>query len=53
MFESFNVPALYVATQGVLELYAAGRYTGTGLSCGEGCSFSVPIYEGFSIPSAV
>ena len=53
MFETFNVPKLYVATQGVLELYAAGRYTGTVLSSGEGCSHVVPIYEGFAINNAI
>lgn len=28
MFETFNAPALYVAIQAVLSLYAAGRTTG-------------------------
>ncbi|URD84322.1 ACTIN [Musa troglodytarum] len=28
MFESFNVPAMYVAIQAVLSLYASGRTTG-------------------------
>lgn len=28
MFETFNVPASYIATQGVLALYASGRTTG-------------------------
>jgi len=27
-FESFNVPALYVAPQAILSLYASGRSTG-------------------------
>lgn len=29
MFETFNVPAMYVAIQAVLSLYASGRTTGT------------------------
>jgi actin-related protein len=28
MFEQFNVPAMYVAIQAVLSLYASGRTTG-------------------------
>lgn len=28
LFETFNVPALYVANQGVLSMYAAGRTSG-------------------------
>ncbi|KAB5534893.1 hypothetical protein DKX38_017979 [Salix brachista] len=35
MFETFNVPAMYVAIQAVLSLYASGRTTGIVLdSCG-------------------
>jgi actin-related protein len=30
MFETFNVPAMYVAIQAVLSLYASGRTTGLG-----------------------
>jgi actin-related protein len=30
MFETFNVPAMYVAIQAVLSLYASGRTTGRG-----------------------
>jgi hypothetical protein len=29
MFETFNVPAMYVSIQAVLSLYASGRTTGT------------------------
>ena len=31
MFETFNVPAMYVAIQAVLSLYASGRTTGESL----------------------
>ena len=31
MFETFNVPAMYVAIQAVLSLYASGRTTGKSL----------------------
>ncbi|WP_199302944.1 hypothetical protein [Oscillatoria sp. FACHB-1406] len=36
MFETFNVPALYVAIAPVLSLYASGRTTGIVLDCGDG-----------------
>jgi actin-related protein len=46
MFETFNVPAVYVMTQAVGALYASGRTTGMVLDCGDGVTHSVPIYEG-------
>ncbi len=33
MFETFNVPAMYVAIQAVLSLYASGRTTGKRTCC--------------------
>jgi actin len=46
MFENFNIPAMYVAIQGVLSLYASGRTNGIVLDSGDGVSQTVPIYEG-------
>ncbi|CAL0318850.1 unnamed protein product [Lupinus luteus] len=45
MFEKFNVPAMYVAIQAVLSLYASGRTTGIVLDSGDGVSYTVPVYE--------
>merc|ERR1712224_651001 len=45
MFETFNTPAMYVAIQAVLSLYASGRTTGV--------SHTVPIYEGYALPHAI
>ncbi|XP_057797109.1 actin-1-like [Salvia miltiorrhiza] len=53
MLEKFNAPAMYVAIQAVLSLYANARITGIVLDSGDGVTHSVPVYEGFSLPHSI
>ncbi|CAI5942407.1 unnamed protein product [Closterium sp. NIES-65] len=53
MFETFNFPAMYVAIQSVLALYASGRTMGLVLDSGFGVSSAVPVYEGLALPNGI
>ncbi|CCH58950.1 hypothetical protein TBLA_0B01070 [Henningerozyma blattae CBS 6284] len=53
LFESFNIPALYIANPAVLSLYASGRTTGCVVEAGDGYCSSVPIYEGFALTPSI
>lgn len=53
MFETFEVPAYYLAIQAVLSLYSSGRTTGLVLDAGDGVTHTVPIYEGYALSHAI
>ncbi|KAJ1096520.1 hypothetical protein NDU88_001656 [Pleurodeles waltl] len=53
MFETFNTPAMHVHIQAVLSLYASGRITGIVVECGDGATYTVPIYNGYARLHAV
>jgi actin beta/gamma 1 len=53
MFETFNVPALYLEQASVLSLYASGRSTGVSVTIGDGSMHVIPVYEGYALPHAI
>ncbi|RUS85619.1 hypothetical protein EGW08_006631 [Elysia chlorotica] len=52
MFETFSTPALYIANQAVLSLFASGNDTGLVLDSGEARTYSVPIFSCYALPYA-
>ncbi|XP_046546676.1 actin-1-like [Haliotis rubra] len=46
MFETFNVPSMYLANQAALSLHASGRTTGLVVDSGAGVTDTVPIVDG-------
>jgi actin, other eukaryote len=53
LFETFEFTRAYIAIQAVMSLYANGRSTGLVVDSGDGVSHTVPVFEGFSIDSAI
>jgi len=53
LFEKFKVPALYIASEAPLALYALGRKTGLVLEMGHGVMHTVPVVDGYTIGNAI
>lgn len=53
MFESFNVPATFVAAQPLLAAYASGRCTAMVADIGDGVCQVLPVYEGYTLPASL
>jgi len=53
LFDTFNIPSLYLNVAAVLALYSSGRTTGCVVDSGHGVTHIVPVYEGYHLPNAV
>ncbi|XP_008584646.1 PREDICTED: actin-like protein 9 [Galeopterus variegatus] len=51
-FESLHSPAMYVASQSVLSVYAHGRVSGLVVDTGHGVTYTVPVFQGYNLPHA-
>ncbi|KAF6092056.1 actin like 9 [Phyllostomus discolor] len=51
-FESMRSPAMYVASQSVLSVYAHGRVSGLVVDIGHGVTSTVPVFQGYHLPHA-
>lgn len=52
MFETFNIPAIYIINRNLLSLYATGRFTGVLVDLEESRSYVQPIFESYCISPA-
>jgi len=53
LFESFAVPAMYVAIEAILSLYSSGRTTGLIIDSGDGVTHVMSIYSGYAFSNAI
>ncbi|CAN8021756.1 unnamed protein product [Ixodes persulcatus] len=53
LFEKFNAPSVYVASQAELAMFQTGKKTGVLLDCGDGITHAVPILEGKPVTDAI
>ncbi|XP_049731765.1 actin-like protein 9 [Elephas maximus indicus] len=51
-FEALRSPAMYVASQSVLSVYAHGRVSGLVVDTGHGVTYTVPVFQGNNLPHA-
>ncbi|XP_059490913.1 actin, clone 302-like [Neocloeon triangulifer] len=53
LFENFNVPKMYVASQPALTLFSIGKTNGLILDTGLDATYAVPIYDGFTVKEGI
>lgn len=51
MFETFDVPAMYLARQPQLAAFSTGRASGIVVDLGHACTRVTPLYDGYIIQS--
>lgn len=53
MFELFKVKSFSLMNTAVLSLFSTGKTCGLVAECGEGITYTVPVFEGYSLPHAM
>lgn len=53
LFDTFNVPGLYVANTAVLSLYSAGKFSALVVEIGDGVAQIVPVSDGSVLPHGI
>lgn len=53
MFNKFRVESLSLINTAVLSLFSTGKTSGIVVECGEGVSYTVPVFEGYALPHAI
>ena len=53
MFESLNIPSIYIGIQAVLSLYSSALTTGLVVDIGDGVTHVVPAFEGYALTHAI
>jgi len=53
MFDTFKVQSFALINTAVLSLFSTGKTCGLVAECGEGVTYTVPIFEGYALPHAM
>lgn len=53
MFDYFKVQSFALINSAVLSLFSTGKTCGLVAECGEGVTYTVPIFEGYALPHAM
>jgi actin len=53
MFDFFKVKSFALMNTAVLSLFSTGKTCGLVAECGEGISYTVPVFEGYALPHAM
>ena len=49
MFETYNVPSLFIANKGILSLLSLGKLTGMVVHSGNDLTYTVTVFDGFAL----